>query len=81
MDELQRKASSIGWESDSRKDGTAMTRLYQELIWIIAENGPLYAMSQVINQLIDNLNKEEGFRKDQAINAINALKNSKKNWD
>jgi hypothetical protein len=78
IDELQRKASAIGWDTDNREDGTAMTRLYQELVWIIADNGPLNAISQVLNVLIDRLNSQENFRKDQAVNMTNTLRDSRK---
>jgi len=78
VDELQRKASSIAWDPDNQEAGTAMTRLYQELAWIISQDGYLQAISQVLNVLIDSLNQEEGFRKDQAINTTNALRETVK---
>ncbi|MCP4695609.1 MAG: hypothetical protein GY862_01995 [Gammaproteobacteria bacterium] len=69
---------SAAWEAGDPEKGTTMTRLYQELAWIIAEEGPLAKISEVLAILLDSLNQEEGFRKDQAIIATTTLRAGKK---
>ena len=66
----------IAEDSAEQAKGTAMTRLYQEILWACAEGGPLDTMFHIISTFLDSLDEEEGIRSSQVVNAANTLHNS-----
>jgi len=75
---------SIAWNDAEQVQGTAMTRLYNEILWASTEGGPLDTIFQIISTFLNTLDQEEGTRSSQVVNAANTLRNSRSkffgNW-
>lgn len=67
----------IAWDDKEQAKGTAMTRLYQEILWASAEGGPLDKIFQIISTFLNTLDQEEGIRSDQVVKAANTLRDSR----
>ena len=74
QDELARNPS-VAEDNAEQDKGTAMTRLYQEILWASAEDGPLDNIFQMLSTFLNTLDQEEGTRSTQVVNAANTLNN------
>ncbi|SEH05751.1 tubulin-like doman-containing protein [Candidatus Venteria ishoeyi] len=74
-EELNRN-KAISWDDSAQNNGTTMTRLYQEIIWAGADNGPLDNISKIITIFLEGLDQEENIRSQQAVNASNTLRDA-----
>lgn len=58
--------------------GTTYTRLFEEVRYILSDDGPLKKIDATISKFIDTLNNEEATRVQQPVDALYALRRSKK---
>lgn len=77
IDELRQKAAFAA-DPDNPDEGTALTRLHEELGYIVGEGGPLGAIDATIGKFLDTLNAEAARREQQPVDALRDLRGSKR---
>lgn len=77
IDELRQKAAFAA-DPDNPDEGTALTRLYEELGYIASEGGPLRGIDATIGKFLDTLNGEAARRQQQPVEALRDLRGSKR---
>jgi hypothetical protein len=73
MSELQQNPR-FGIDPAAPEQGTAITRLFQELKEILGDGGFLEHIDKTVGKFIDALRGEEGTRQQEAVRAINDLR-------
>ena len=75
IEERLERETGVAWNESQQNEGTAMTRLYEEIQWTGAENGPLDQISTVIANFLEAIDQEENYAGPQtAVDAVNTLK-------
>ena len=77
IEELQQRGAFAA-DPDNPEQGTALTRLYEELGYIIGEGGPLRGIDATIGKFLDTLNAEAARREQQPVDALRDLRGSKR---
>ena len=77
IEELQQRGA-FATDPDNPEQGTALTRLYEELGYITGEGGPLRGIDATIGKFLDTLNAEAARREQQPVDALRDLRGSKR---
>lgn len=75
--EIEQK-SRFGQDPQAPEEGTVMSRLYQELKEILADQGPLNRLDAMVSVFLDSLDGEEERLQQEAIRTLKELKEWKK---
>jgi Tubulin like len=77
IEELQQRGAFAA-DPDNPDEGTALTRLYEELGHIVGEGGPLRGIDATIGKFLDTLNAEAARREQQPVDALRDLRSSRR---
>ncbi len=67
----------IVWDVHEQGKGTLMTRLYQEILWVIAEKGPLNKILHTLSIFLKTVDDDEETRNRQVIAVAKELRESR----
>lgn len=76
--ELELRRAEFAQSPDKPSEGTALTRLFAELTWMLRKQGPLGKLQEVVGQLITAVAREQPERDNQVTWAIRELRASKR---
>jgi hypothetical protein len=78
IDELTR-ATSFSADLERSKQGTTLTRLNEEIQYILEDrNGPLNQVDEIVGQFIKGMEQNKASRDNQAVEALRTLRSSRK---
>ena len=78
IEELERRRAEFAQSDDTPEQGTALTRMFAELRWMLSERGPLRRVQETIEQLVSALESEQTERQLRYVSAIRELRDSRK---
>ncbi|HKQ05575.1 MAG TPA: tubulin-like doman-containing protein [Blastocatellia bacterium] len=78
IEELSRYRLLFGQDLNTLEQGSVLTRLLAEVIWMLDDQGPLQRIHEVIRQILVVLDREESGRDSRRNQAIYELRTSKR---